>query len=266
MSERKDGKPFSDEMLVAYMDGELSDAERDAVEALIGSDSEAAVRFEHLSRSALPFREAFAPLLAAAPAARLDAMLAAVPAVSAPKAAAGIGRRGLLAAAAACLVAGIALDRTVLGVARRLSGPDESAEWRAVVAEYLALYTADTLSAPAGDHAAQAAQLALVGEKLGMTLTPEAVALPGTDFRRAQVLQYDGMPLAQIVYLHPETGPMALCMILSNAGAAAPEAERRRGMNVVYWSSATHAFMLIGRAPVDELQALADHVRGVLPA
>lgn len=266
MSERDYGKALSDEMLVAYIDGELSDADSSAVEAALKTDTRAAERLDHLARSKLPFREAFEPLLQAAPMKKLETMLASVPSASAPKAvAAGMGRRGFLAAAA-FVVAGIAVDRALIGISRRLSAPDESSEWRAVVAEYLALYTADTLSAPAGDRAAQAEQLAVVGAKLGLNLTPESVALPGVEFRRAQVLQYDGMPLAQIVYLHPESGPMALCMVKSDAGAAAPDAERRRGMNVVYWSDATHAFMLIGHGPIDEIQALASHARGVLPA
>ncbi|MGO4437727.1 anti-sigma factor family protein [Rhizobium sp. RAF56] len=263
MSERENDKPLNDEMLVAYIDGELSDTERAEVEAVINGDRRAAARLDHLARSRLPFREAFEPLLSAAPTEKLDRMLSSIPPASAPKAV--FGRRGFLAAAA-FVVAGIAVDRTLIGISSRLAKPDESAEWRAVVAEYLALYTSDTLSAPAGDRAAQAKELSVVGAKLGMTLTPETVALPGVDFRRAQVLQYDGKALAQIVYLHPETGPMALCMVMSDAGASPPDAERRRGMNVVYWSNATHAFMLIGHSPIDELQTLADHARGVLPA
>jgi len=32
-------------------------------------------------------------------------------------------------------------------------------------------------------------------------------------------------------------------------------------MNVVYWANATHAFMLIGHAPVDRMTEIADAVR-----
>ncbi len=258
----------SDELLVAFIDGELDASESRRIEALIHTDERVAQRFEFLSRSDLPFREAFEPLLDAAPAPRLEAMLAAIPSATGKTAAvaSGIGRRGFLAAAAACLVAGIAVDRAMIGVGHEFSRHNESAEWRAVVAEYLALYTTDTLSAPPGDRNAQAAQLTDVGSKLGLSLTPEAVALPGIGFRRAQVLEYDGKPLAQIAYLDPETGPMALCIVPSNNGAAAPDMERRRGMNVVYWSNATHAFMLIGHDSADRMKALADSVREKLTA
>ncbi|MDE1992589.1 MAG: anti-sigma factor [Rhizobiaceae bacterium] len=257
----------SDEMLTAFIDGELDAAERERIEALIDSDARVAERFDFLSRSDLPFREAFEPLLASAPNARLDAMLAAIPSTGEQsRKAAGMSRRGFLSAIAACFVVGIAIDRGVIEIGHRLARSDEGTEWRAVVAEYLSLYTSDTLSAPAGDRAQQVAQLNEVGAKLGITLTPESVAMPGVDFKRAQLLNYDDKPLAQIAYLDPETGPMALCIIPSERGAAAPDMENRKGMNVVYWSNASHAFMLIGHAPIDRMRELADDVRGRLTA
>ncbi|MGG6896087.1 MULTISPECIES: anti-sigma factor family protein [Rhizobium] len=267
MSELNKGHMPTDEQLTAFIDGELDAADREWVERLIAGDARVAERFDFLSRSALPFEEAFEPMLAEAPAAKLEAMLAAVTTAKKSKArAAGIGRRGFLAAVAASFVAAIAIDRAVIGLGRRLSKPDEDTEWRAAVAEYLSLYTADTLSAPAGDHVQQVAQLNEVSMKLGLSLAPEAVAMPGVEFKRAQILNYDNKPLAQIAYLDPESGPMALCIVQSAKGAAAPDMESRRGMNVVYWSSATHAFMLIGHAPIDRMQQLAADVMARLVA
>lgn len=268
MSELDKGKMPSDEQLTAFIDGELNDADREDMERLIAADERVAERLEFLSRSALPFREAFEPILAEAPATKLEAMLAAIPAATEPRKsrAFGVSRRGLLGAIAASFVAAIAIDRAAIGISRRLSKPDEDAEWRAVVAEYLSLYTTDTLSAPAGDHAQQVAQLGDVGSKLGLSLAPENVAMPGVDFKRAQILNYDSKPLAQIAYLDPESGPMALCIVQSARGTAAPDVENRRGMNVVYWSSAAHAFMLIGHAPIDRMQQLAADIRAHLVA
>ena len=143
---------------------------------------------------------------------------------------------------------------------------DESTEWRAVVAEYISLYTPDTLAGPVPPLDVQSAQLALLDGKLGLALSPEKVALPGVDFKRAQLLEYDEKPLAQIAYLDPETGPMALCIVRSNGGEKPPDIEGRKGMNIVYWSNDTHAFMLIGHAPVDRIQEIADSVRAKLMA
>ncbi|NKJ05331.1 anti-sigma factor [Rhizobium sp. SG741] len=267
MSELNKGNMPSDEQLTAFIDGELDASDRERIERLIAADERVAERFDLLSHSALPFRQAFEPLLAEAPAAKLEAMLAAIPAVQERKTGAfDVSRRGFLAAIAASFVAAIAVDRAVIGIGHRLAGPDEDTEWRAVVAEYLSLYTADTLSAPGGDRAQQTAQLNEVGAKLGLLLVPETVVMPGVDFKRAEILNYDSKPLAQIAYLDPQTGPMALCIVQSARGAAAPDMENRRGMNIVYWSSATHAFMLIGHAPIDRMKALADNVMGRLTA
>lgn len=267
MSELNKGQMPTDEQLTAFIDGELDVADCERIERLIADDERVAERFDFLSRSSLPFTEAFQPILAEAPAAKLEAMLAAIPSGRESNTrSGGFGRRGFLAAVAASFVAAIAIDRAVIGIGHRLSKPDEDTEWRAVVAEYLSLYTADTLSAPAGDHAQQVAQLNDVGARLDLPLKPEAIAMPGVEFKRAQILNYDSKPLAQIAYLDPESGPMALCIVQSTRGAAAPDMESRRGMNVVYWSSSTHAFMLIGHAPIDRMQQLAADVRAHLIA
>ncbi|RDJ15465.1 anti-sigma factor family protein [Rhizobium grahamii] len=255
----------SDEELTAYIDGELSNAEVSRIEAVLSSDEHATARLAFLSQSSLSFQQAFEPLLSAAPKARLDAMLGILPAEARPVPARS-NRRGFLAALAACLVAGVVADRAVIGIRNRVHASDESNEWRAVVAEYIALYTPDTLAGPSPSGEAQVAQLARLDDKLGLSLSPEAVSLPGIEFKRAQMLQYDEKPLAQIAYLDPETGPLALCIVRSDVGMKEPDVEGRNGMNVVYWSNATHAFMLIGRIPIDRMQELADGVRARISA
>ncbi|MBY3253044.1 anti-sigma factor family protein [Rhizobium laguerreae] len=254
----------SDEDLAAFIDGELTAEEAARIEALVNEDESVAERLEFLARANLPFEQAFAPLLSEAPREKLQAMLAAIPVQQSAKAASAplfASRRRFLGALAASLVAGIAIDRAVIGIGARFSAKDESSEWRAVVADYISLYTAETFAGPAPGREDQAAQLGPLDEKLGLSLSPEAVSLPGIDFKRALLLQYDGKALAQIAYLDPETGPMALCIVRSDAGVKAPDLESRKGMNVVYWSNATHAFMLIGRIPVDRMKELGEDVR-----
>jgi anti-sigma factor RsiW len=258
----------SDEELTAFLDGELPQPEMARIEALANEDEEVAARIEFLANGSMPFSEAFAPLLDEAPKQRLEAMLAAIPAPAAAAASAErstITRRGLFGALAASLAVGIIADRAYLGIGRSI-GKDEGSEWRSVVAEYIALYTPDTLAGPVPPADVQTAQLARVDGKLGLNLSPETVALPGVDFKRAQLLEYDDHPLAQIAYLDPESGPLALCIIRSDKGAKQPDIEGRKGMNVIYWSTATHAFMLIGHAPVDRMREIADAVRPKLTA
>ncbi|OWV85327.1 Fis family transcriptional regulator [Rhizobium sp. N122] len=259
----------SDEELTAFIDGELTADEAARIETMVNEDESVAERLEFLSRASLPFEQAFAPLLSQAPREKLEAMLAAIPVGEVPRsgsAPALVSRRRLLGALAASLIAGIAIDRAVLGIGKGFSAKDENSEWRAVVADYISLYTPETLAGPAPERDVQAAQLASLDEKLGLSLSPEAVALPGIDFKRALLLQYDGKPLAQIAYLDPETGPMALCIVRSDGGPKAPDIESRKGMNVVYWLNGTHAFMLIGHAAADRMTTIADELRGKVDA
>ncbi|MDR9807670.1 anti-sigma factor family protein [Rhizobium hidalgonense] len=254
----------SDEDLTAFIDGELTAEEAARIKTLASENEGVAERLEFLSRASLSFEQAFAPLLAQAPREKLETMLAAIPAPESAKSGsppAFATRRRFLGALAAALVAGIAIDRAVTGIGRGFSAKDENSEWRAVVADYISLYTRETLAGrvPAAD--VQAAQLGAVDEKLGLSLSPEAVSLPGIDFKRALLLQYDGKPLAQIAYLDPETGPMALCIVRSDAVPKAPDLESRKGMNIVFWSNGTHAFMLIGHAAADRMKAIADGVQ-----
>lgn len=257
----------SDEQLTAFLDGELPQQEMTRIEALANEDEDVAARIEFLANGSMPFREAFAPLLDEAPKQKLEAMLAAIPApVAASKTEQStITRRSLFGALAASVAAGVIADRAYLGIRRHL-GRDEGSEWRSVVAEYIALYTADTLAGPVPPADVQAAQLDRIDGKLGVDLSPEAVTLPGVDFKRAQLLEYDDRALAQIAYLDPETGPMALCIVRSDKGPAEPGIEGRKGMNVIYWSTATHAFMLIGHVPVERMREIADGVRLKLTA
>lgn len=254
----------SDEDLTAFIDGELTREETARIGVIVNEDESTAERLEILARASLPFEQAFAPLLAEAPREKLEAMLAAIPAQQSASSAstpAFASRRRFLGALAASLVAGIAIDRAVIGIGRGFSAKDENSEWRAVVADYISLYTAETLAGPVPSTEDQTAQLAGLDEKLGLSLSPEAVSLPGVDFKRALLLQYDGKALAQIAYLDPETGPIALCIVKSDAGPKAPDLESRKGMNIVYWSNATHAFMLIGYAAAERMMAIAKEVR-----
>lgn len=252
----------SDEMLVAYLDGELDADTRRRVEGLIGSDEAVADRLHFLAASNLPFKNAFDPLLDKAPAEKLQSMLAGIsPPEPVRPPVNGWNRRGFLAAAIGFIAVGVAVDRTFLGLQSSLHGNQDGSDWRSVVAQYMSLYTRDTLGTGPVDAALQSAQLRDVGSQLGLALTPDRVQLPGASLRRAQMLAYDGRALGQITYLDAAQAPMALCIVQSSKGAKAADAERRQGMNVVYWSSDTHAFMLIGHESPDAIKAMSDRIR-----
>ncbi len=250
----------SDEDLTAFLDGELPAEDMTRIADLAEKSQDVADRIAFLSRADLPFADAFAPLLEAAPIDRLEAMLDAVPEVRGKAAATGYSRRQVFTALAASIVAGIAIDRSII-VAGRMGAKEQGGEWRAAVAQYMALYTSDTLAGTSPSRDVQLAQLATVNSHLGLALTPEDVALSGKEFRRAQILAYDKQPLAQLTYLDPATGPMALCITLSDGGVRDISDERRSAMNIAFWSGPQHAIMLIGHADPTEIHVLAQSVK-----
>lgn len=248
----------SDEQLVAYLDDELAAEQRQQIDSAIADDPLLSLRVQWLRRSSLPFRKAYDELAQQAPLDRLQARLDAVPSPERP----GLSRRWFIGGAAAVLVAGGALaDRLVLG----WQAP-QAHNWRALVGDYMALYVPQTLEHLPTDEAAHRAQLRTVDARLGLNLSPAGLKLPGAELKRAQMLEYDGVPIAQIVYLDARHGPLALCVTRSNSGSRPLAHERRHQMNVVYWTESEHAWMLIGHNPATDLENLAKQLLNRLSA
>jgi anti-sigma factor RsiW len=266
MSNAYDHDP-TDEELVAYLDGELEPAARVRLAQRIAADHELQRRLIVLSSGNRPFRQAFDFVLDAAPRERLDAMLAGLPLPQSPAAEGRPPSRswsiGLRAVAASLLLflAGLGTGWLLPTVAPHLVGQpasvSENEEWRQAIAEYLILYTAETLASIPDNAAVREQEIAAVGAKIGMALSPERISLPGLSFKRAQLLEYDRRPLGQLAYLDPASGPVALCLIMDDSPDASPRTEQRQGFNIVYWSRGRRSFMLLGRMPIVRLQTLA---------
>ncbi len=240
----------TDELLVAYLDNELEHSQRQALEQRLTQDPVLAARLTWLKNSNLPFRAAFQPLLAQAPDKHLQARWHAIARSAQPR----MSRRGIIAAAVGLLALGVAGDRALLF----FSQPEEN--WRSLVAQYMALYTPETLAEHSPSPQDIAAQLQYIGDRLGIVLRPQQLTLPGAELKNARILAYDGKRIAQLTYLDEKHGPLALC-IIQQQGKAQLESESRMGMNVVYWSGGNHSFMLIGHNPPQQMRAFAGQLQ-----
>jgi anti-sigma factor RsiW len=253
--------PYSDETLVAYLDNQLSEPLRAQFEAQLAQDDVLAQRLAQMSRSNLPFHDAFGAMLQEAPVGKLQAALDAIP--DTPVATSRrFSRRALLAASVSFLAVGLLAGRY-----STLFTSDDN--WRARVADYMSLYTAQTLADVYDSAGQQQTQLSRVQNALGIALTPAALAVQGASLKDARMLHYDDYDIAQITYLDRKYGPMALCITRSeHRGTTAQESEIRRGMNVVYWRHAGYNFMLIGHSPADDMAthavALQANIRQVV--
>ncbi|MBV8041328.1 anti-sigma factor [Pluralibacter sp.] len=240
----------SDELLVAWLDNELDPARRRELEARLALDVELAQRLALFKQSSLPFKAAFEPLLSVAPVGRL--LPPDVPAFS-------LSRRHLIAAAVGFLALGVAGDRLLMRVTR------EEENWRDLVAHYMVLYTPETL-ADTPSRASLETQLKMVGQQLGLPLSVDALTIPPAILKNARLLAYDEQFIAQITWLYPQSGPLALCITHNRDARIAAGSERRLGMNIVYWASVSHQFMVIGHNPEGQIRELAtvlqQHIRG----
>jgi len=248
----------SDEQLVAYLDNQLDAEQRSRIDAAIIADPMLSLRLQWLDRSSLPFKEAYDELARQAPVDRLQAMLATLPSPVRP----GLSRRWFLAAAAGLVAGGVLADRLFLG----WQASRQTHNWRGLVADYMALYVPETLDHLPTDETTRRAQLRTIDARLGLELAPAKLSLPRAEFKRAQILEYDGAPIAQITYLDPAHGPMALCVTRSNNGIRHLAREQRRELNIVYWADTEHAWMLIGHQPMTDLEEMAKLLRGRLSA
>jgi len=257
----------SDEELVAYLDDELSRAERSAIESRLNADPAAKERLEYLRAGDRPFAEAFDAVLRAAPSDRLRDILR-ESARGRPESNLGrawhVDRRlAAIAAAIVLFVGGVVVGANLPAVEPISESESESLDtpdgWRAVVTDYLDLYTRDTLADIPDDPALLDKQLAFVGDKLSLDLSTEKVTLPDLALKRSQIFALGGKPLAQIVYLPVDGSPVAFCIFRAGDDAEqTPTFENRQGKNIVYWSKAGHKFMLIGNLPKSELEPLAN--------
>ena len=268
MTENDRSSAPTDNELVSFIDGELDADTRARVLQALADDPETLRRLAILDAAGRSVEMAFAPLLDQAPQERmqsnLDGLLSRSPGVQT------VGknlfrRPAILAVSAVILfVAGIAVDRAtgLLNGRPHLESLTQAGEdWRDAVAGYFALYTDDTFAGrpPSGPRLDAAIERA--GRKLGLPLSTADVTLPDVDLAGAIMFGYDDKPLAQISYVDPKNGPMALCILDAGGADEPPESERRLGFNVVYWVKDRRTFMLIGREASEKLDQYARIIR-----
>jgi anti-sigma factor RsiW len=253
-----------DAQLVSYIDGRLGEGAFRAVEARLATDAGLRDRLAHLQAGGRPFAPAFQALLDEAPVERLRSSLGAIvqrEGDDKPRRASSTFRVSRIAAAAAAILfcAGIVIGRNwpaSFAPSPEVAAPSngEHGDWRQEVAEYMSLYTRDTF---AEDAAAQQSQLAALGGKIGLALTPERIALADLQFKGAQMLNFEGAPLGQLGYVDAATGPVLFCIIRNSEADAPMKAEKREEFAIASWARGGRGYMLIGRLPVNQIAELA---------
>ncbi len=221
---------FRDEDLTAYLDGEAEAQSVEAIDAALTSDPALRRRLDELRPLTDDLTAVFAPLLAEAPE---------MPLLPEPTVQKSPLRMKMIGGFAACLLAGALIGWQATERARSL-------DWMDYVAAYQALYVNGTLASVSQTADQKAARLATFSETLGRDLTGGGSDTV-LDFKRSQLLGFEGQPLIQLAYLSPVGAPVALCIIKAeDAKEQAITISRLEGMSAAYWTEGGHSFLLIG--------------------
>ena len=243
-----------DAELVALIDNELDESRRTALVARLAADDRLRQRYEELRQTGAPLAASLDALLGQAPLARLRAALPGDEPLRQPsRRFAGIALREL----AAGVVIGLLAAGAIAWVASIFGAGGGEENWRSAVAQYTDLYTRETFAPLNPDPGLQAAELNAVGAKIGASLTPENVALPGLRFTTAFILAYEGHPLGVIAYVDPSGAPVLLCILASGAPDAPTRSERRGDLSLAWWSRSGRSHLVIGRIPEEQAATLA---------
>jgi anti-sigma factor RsiW len=288
-------KDSEEEALVAYLDGELDEAERGHVEAWLEADPTARGRLAKLAQVGDLLRSAYVGianepvperLLAAArgesaggdKAAPPEAeILRLRPSAAVAPAQGRAWRIGLAAAAGLFGVvfggAGTYVGMSLLNPANpagQLVAATENNIWLANAAGYY------KLTVSAGDNmlidvaASNDPREAL--QKISQKL-PQQVRLPdlkpwGLNFRGARLIVVDGRPAAQLIYVtdNKAIGPLTLVIGASKLPDITPTLDHRPDVNLLYWRHQGRAYALVGKADIGYLWGIAHDVAWQLDA
>ena len=223
---------FSDEELTAFLDGEIEKDLAERIHAALTSDSQLVARLEGLTIPVNDIRATFdLPKLAPPPAPELS-------------------HQSLLQPMAMAVSIALALGIGALG--GYLFKSDTPAweggrqqGWIAAVASYQALYSTETLAGKFQAPELTEATLAGFEGRIGVDLA-DATTVQGLDFKRAQILSFNGKPLMQMAYLDDGGVPFALCVIGFEAEARAMKDQMVGGLAASSWVADGVGYLVIG--------------------
>ncbi len=250
--------PVTDADLVAFVDNRLPPERREAIVSLARQDSAIASRIAVLTDGTPVLGEAFRPLLTTVPRGlekQLREKARGLNALPEPVAA-NPSRRWFtmgLATAASFAIGGVAG-----GLLMQPRSP--SGDWREAVAQYHALYGMATTAGlnPSPDDISQ--QLTAVSQALGRPLPGIADTLAGLNFKRAQVLEFEGAPLIQIVFETADKIPVAFCLKRSRDTLRSPSVEMQHGLALASWTRDGVDELIVAKLPQQQIMDLAQRL------
>jgi len=276
----------SDELLVAYLDGEVEETVAVEVESWLERDPELRLRLQALTESATQIRDAFEEILREpVPDRLMAAARGRAPVADAPKSATILSFGARLASATARK--GMANRRWGLGVAAAaslsflmigagggyLAGTGDVTQPNATTTSWL-----DNI---AGYHnllisSANGAEGTVFDVPAGAEnekKLPTDVRIPdlkpwGLAFQGARKLVVEGKPAFQFFYMtdNKSLGPITITVTSTTRKDVSPTFDKREGVNLLYWRHQGHGYALVGSADKGWMWGIANDIEFQLKA
>lgn len=221
---------FSDEELVAYLDGEDDFAPIDAIAMALKTDVALAKRLERLRIDTHAIGESF------------DAI------IDLSKAAPEFPKSQKTVRPYRQVAVGAVLALLIGFLGGYLATDKSQPGWKDYAAAYHALYTNSTLNHVKVSTSFQQTELNRVAMAIGKDIELSSLTrVPEIEYKRAQVLGYKGKALIQLAFLTSLGEPLALCVIRSSeADTIDIEVYELEGMSTASWVKDGYEYVLIG--------------------
>lgn len=278
---------LSDELLVAYVDGQLARDQTRAVDKVLEQDEVIATRVDTLKEAHNRLESAFEAILAGEVSEAMAAMRIAPLPKSKPRGN-GLAKVGLATAGVGLMLAALAAgygwplfipDLITLGQ----RPPQQQPKPQIAVAPAQQPQPQQVVVAPpTWQEAATRAHALLSRESVGVGLEGQgnqdlvafqvaqaigpAVKLPnleaqGLKFMRAQLLRFGDKPLAQMLYLGAHKDPLALYAMRGGGGDSRPVFKQEGAIGSVSWRDDGIAYLVAGEDDEAALVRLAEKIR-----
>ena len=260
---------LSDELLVAYVDGQLARKQTSAIDKVLEQDDVIAKRVDALKDAHSRLEAAFDAILAGEEADAEASPVPQGPGLFIPLdtlAKGGLAAAGI-AAALVLMIAGYGWPLAMPDFARRSFGtanPDYVGSlppsWQEEATRAQALLSRASLEVGLDSQGNRDLTAFQIAQAIGPSLDVPDLAKQGFTFKRAQPLQFGDAPLAQILYLGSSGAPLAL-YARKGEGTFAPSFKRYGGIGGVAWSQGGVSYLLAGDEQQTSMLALAGVIR-----
>jgi anti-sigma factor RsiW len=266
----------SDELLVAFLDGEVDESDFAEVTAWLDRDPSLRTRLSQLGETTALVREAFEEVLREPIPARLFEAVhpkATILQFRSKRGLAITARRwaGMAAAASlGCIMFGASLGYLAAGGGTVTPLVTTSQPVQTSWLDNLATYHDFLISSANG---AENTIFDINKTATEARATPADITIPdlkpwSLTFEGGRKIVVEGKPAFQFIYFtdNKQLGPISLTVTNTTKGDSVPLLEQRDGVNILHWYHAGHGYVIIGQADKGYLWGLANDIEWQLKA